>query len=197
LSLRCPEDFPLEKFSFENFKFSWFSIMARAFGKRLPWTALVPFADCLNHGNLQTKYDYDVNDNGLFRLFPSGSNSYTKGSEVFNSYGRRANDNLLLDYGFAMLDNEWDTYEVMLTLPPTTPLFDTRKEILGALGYSTSLSVNLNMKSYPLNALAFLRIVLLSEGDLEHLVKTLPAATSQHDGPETVHSVFNVSHSIR
>ena len=31
---------------------------------------------------------------------------------MFNSYGRRANDNLLMDYGFAMLDNEWDEVRV-------------------------------------------------------------------------------------
>jgi hypothetical protein len=103
-----PDVFPVEKFTLENFKFCWYSIYARAFGKRLPWTALVPFADCLNHSNVQTKYDFNVDDNGLFRLFPSGSNHYPKGNEVFNSYGRRPNDNLLLDYGFAMLDNEWD-----------------------------------------------------------------------------------------
>lgn len=49
---------------------------ARAFGRRLPWTALVPFADCLNHSNVQTKYDYNVDENQTFRLFPTGINSY-------------------------------------------------------------------------------------------------------------------------
>jgi len=49
---------------------------ARAFGRRLPWTALVPFADCLNHANVATKYDFDVEGNEMFRLFPSGSNRY-------------------------------------------------------------------------------------------------------------------------
>lgn len=107
-----PEDFPLSEFTFERFKFSWNSIQARAFGRRLPWTAMVPFADCLNHNNVQTKYDYDRDGNGMFRLFPSGSNKYGKGFEVFNSYGRRPNENLLMDYGFAMEDNEWD--EVMV-----------------------------------------------------------------------------------
>ena len=34
------------------------------------------------------------------------------GEEVFNSYGRRKNDNLLLDYGFAMLDNEHECVSV-------------------------------------------------------------------------------------
>lgn len=35
---------------------------------------MVPFADCLNHNNVQTKYDYDVDGNGLFRMYPSGTN---------------------------------------------------------------------------------------------------------------------------
>lgn len=67
-----------------------------------------PSLDCLNHSNVQTKYDYDVEGNNVFRLFPTGDNWYAKGTEAYNSYGRRPNDNLLLDYGFALLDNEWD-----------------------------------------------------------------------------------------
>ena len=167
--------------------------MARAFGKRLPWTALVPFADCLNHCNLQTKYDYDVNDNGSFRLFPSGSNYYCKGSEVFNSYGRRANDNLLLDYGFAMLDNEWDTFEIMLSLPALPSLHDIKKDILSALGYSTSLPVALNRKNFPLYALAFLRVVVMSENDAKHLLRSIPQPAATQDVVDTTHSAFHVS----
>lgn len=109
---KYPDVFPEQEYSFELFRFAWETIQARAFGKRLPWSALVPFADCLNHSNVQTKYDFNVGGNGLFRLFPTGSNSYNRGSEVFNSYGRRANDNLLLDYGFSILDNEWDFVEL-------------------------------------------------------------------------------------
>lgn len=91
----------------------------------MPWTALVPFADCLNHTNVQTKYDYDVEANQTFRLFPTGHNlylllslhlvtfhRYRQGTEVFNSYGRRANDNLLLDYGFALPENEWEEVDI-------------------------------------------------------------------------------------
>ena len=109
LCTRFPEVFNTQKYNMENFQFCWHTVMARAFGKRLPWTALVPFADCLNHSNVQTKYDFDTDNNQTFRLFPSGYNKYQQGSEVFNSYGRRPNENLLIDYGFAMLDNQWDT----------------------------------------------------------------------------------------
>jgi hypothetical protein len=108
--------FPLASYTFELFSFSWNTIQARAFGRRLPWTALVPFADCLNHNNVQTKYDYHIENNGFFRLFPTGHNRYEEGCEVFNSYGRRDNMNLLLEYGFTMKDNEWEEIDIGFSL---------------------------------------------------------------------------------
>ena len=167
--------------------------MARAFGKRLPWTSLVPFADCLNHSNLQTKYDYDENSNGLFRLYPSGNNNYPKGSEVFNSYGRRANDNLLLDYGFSMLNNEWDKYDVLLSLPLTISNYEKKKDILISLGYSSSLSLSLTNKDTPISALGFLRIVTLSELELNYLFNSLEQPTLIHDGTIEELPMFQVS----
>lgn len=112
LQEKYPEQFPETLYSLDKFKFAWKTIQARTFGRRLLWTALVPFADCLNHANVATKYDFDVDDNGLFRLCPSASTSFAKGAEVFNSYGRRSNFQLLLDYGFALTDNEWDYVDV-------------------------------------------------------------------------------------
>ena len=53
--------------TFEVFRWAWMTIQARAFGRRLPWTALVPFADTLNHGNYQTKYDKDIG--GIHYIF--------------------------------------------------------------------------------------------------------------------------------
>eukprot|EP01041_Mallomonas_annulata_P009408 gene9408-19522_t len=120
LNERHPNEFPLEEFTLERYKFAWYCIQSRAFGRRLPWTALVPMADCLNHSNVPTKYDYNKNGNGLFRLFPSNTNRYSKGTEVFNSYGRRGNDNLLMEYGFALLDNEWDEVAIDITHITTT-----------------------------------------------------------------------------
>ena len=73
--------FNREVHTYDRFRHAWMSIQARAFGRRLPWTALVPFADCLNHTNVQTKYDFNVNENGTFRLFPTGRNRYEKGKK--------------------------------------------------------------------------------------------------------------------
>lgn len=84
------------------------------------------------------RYDFDVEGSGTFRLFPSGTNHYPRRAEVLNSYGRRANDNLLLDYGFAMLDNEWDTAEVVCSLSPCDGLLDgRRKACLRSSGQNT------------------------------------------------------------
>ncbi|CAM9257535.1 unnamed protein product, partial [Phaeothamnion confervicola] len=54
---------------------------------------------------------------GVFRLFASGGDACPMGAEVIISYGRRPNDNLLLDYGFSMLDNEWDEVDLLVALP--------------------------------------------------------------------------------
>ncbi|RLN57133.1 hypothetical protein BBJ29_006436 [Phytophthora kernoviae] len=112
LQEKYPGEFSETLYTFDKFKFAWKTIQARTFGRRLPWTALVPFADCLNHTNVATKYDFDVDGNGMFRLYPSGATSYVAGAEAFNSYGRRSNFQLLLDYGFALPDNEWDYVDI-------------------------------------------------------------------------------------
>lgn len=83
----------------------------------------MPFADCLNHANVPTSYDFDVDGNGCFRLFPSRGAGYAQGAEAFNSYGRRPNFQLLLDYGFALDDNEWDFVDI--SMPREMP--STRK----------------------------------------------------------------------
>ena len=120
-----PEEFPVEFYNYEAFRWAYLTVQARAFGRRLDWMALVPFADNLNHANVPVKYDYNEGNNGVFRLFPSpGSDGYRKGAEVFNSYGRRDNEHLLLHYGFALPDNEWDVFEVVLD---THKMFADRK----------------------------------------------------------------------
>jgi hypothetical protein len=55
------------------------------------------------------KYDFNVEDNGVFRMFTTRDNRYPAGSEVFNSYGRRDNRHLLMEYAFAIENNEWET----------------------------------------------------------------------------------------
>ena len=112
-----PDTFPKSQYTLELFRWAYLTVMARAFGRRIDYMSLVPFADMLNHGSVRVKYDLNTDGNDMFRLFPSpGSPGYKKGAEVFNSYGRRDNEHLLLHYGFAMPKNEWDTYSIVLNI---------------------------------------------------------------------------------
>ncbi|OQS00819.1 hypothetical protein ACHHYP_02406 [Achlya hypogyna] len=106
-----PELFDEESFPQTSFCFAWQTVQARTFGRRLPWTALVPFADMLNHANYATVYTFDDHK---FRWHSSVG--YKAGDQVFNSYGRRPNHQLLLDYGFALPDNAWDYLDLDLSL---------------------------------------------------------------------------------
>lgn len=186
LQRRYPDLFPIEKFPFKVFVFAWNTIQARAFGRRLPWTALVPFADCLNHSNVQTKYSFRANGSqsdsvedekekeplqeGIFELFPSGSNRYLRGEEAFNSYGRRPNSNLLLDYGFSLINNMWDSVEVALTLPSleSCDLALRRAQRVACLSLRLSASHIFSFDRFhlPLRSLLFQRVAIISSDEV-------------------------------
>ena len=232
---------PAAWWSFESFLYAWNTVQARAFGRRLPWSALVPFADTLNHTNVATKYDFNVDDNDAFRLFPSGTNSYGQGAEIFNSYGRRyisvcmcvcvcvctrqassrasvmrgvrlsrvrcgvhphprprprarfgprvhrpdwptqhrsrfrrANDNLLLEYGFAMMDNEWDVYDMRLVADPKDELWHPRRKLLARLGISTVRPTKIRRGEFCSDLLVICRVLNMSEGMLRRALPDVP-----------------------
>lgn len=130
---------------------------------------MVPFADCLNHANVKTKYDFDVDKNRLFRLFPSGSNCYGKGREVYNSYGRRENDNLLMDYGFAMPENSWEQIDVLLILPRDDLLYNRRRLALRSRRFGTAECIQLQYLGLPMSAIEFMQIACCTEPELARL----------------------------
>jgi hypothetical protein len=159
-----PQRLPPSALGYPAFRWAWMTVQARAFGRRLPWTALVPFADSLNHSNTPVKYDFNESGNSAFRLFSSGGPGIAAGAEVFNSYGRRSNQHLALEYGFVMPNNEWAHASVQL-----------RKG--GALPHSAL--VHLSRAQLPLDGLfrcswnkwntkplEFLRVCLADEGHL-------------------------------
>jgi hypothetical protein len=126
----------------------------------------------LNHGNVQTKYDYDVEDNGLFRLYPTGANRYARGDEVLNSYGRRPNSTLLLDYGFAMLDNEWEAVDV--PLHPTwhaAPSALRVRALLIRSGLCRGESLPVTAQGFPWDLLAYFRVVGWPAGLVERALR--------------------------
>lgn len=189
-----PVELPHEEFNFDNFVFSWYTIQARAFGRRLPWTALVPFADCLNHKNVQTKYDFIPNEatyEKQFRLLVTGTNRYAKGSEAFNSYGRRPNDNLLLEYGFAMMDNEWDELPLTLSLSNAYGLFTDKVALVCAMRRVITKTYYVHLRELNTEALHFLRLCACDTPEELEIFK------ANGWGHDEEHKVVSLSNEIR
>ena len=57
-------------------------------------------------------YDWKDEEKIYFTFITGEKNSYIAGSEIFNSYGRRTNSFLILHYGFAMMNNIYDSLTV-------------------------------------------------------------------------------------
>eukprot|EP01138_Halocafeteria_seosinensis_P001389 gb/GECG01001425.1/.p1 GENE.gb/GECG01001425.1/~~gb/GECG01001425.1/.p1 ORF type:complete len:450 (+),score=44.15 gb/GECG01001425.1/:1-1350(+) len=164
IEAKFPEHLNWSHFSLPNFLWAWRTIQARAFGRFLPWTALVPFADCLNHANVPVKYSYDSNCNFLMR--PTKSNRYPKGQEVYNSYGRRDNKHLLLEYGFCLLNNEWEYIDFPVSPYTCLSPSKNRLELLRLASYSKS-TIKLYWNKFGEQLLLYYRLQHIPEHFLE------------------------------
>ncbi|CCH45655.1 Ribosomal N-lysine methyltransferase 1 [Wickerhamomyces ciferrii] len=78
---------------------------------------LLPIIDLLNHDN-STNVEWsfeETGDEGFFTLL--NKDPHTKGDEIFNNYGAKSNEELLLGYGFTLEDNKHDTIALRIKLP--------------------------------------------------------------------------------
>lgn len=75
---------------------------------------LFPGLDIGNHSN-EAKIDY-IFDPGRFEI--KTNTSTPAGEEVFNNYGPKGNDELLLGYGFCIPSNPYSTVSLTLKTPP-------------------------------------------------------------------------------
>lgn len=169
LSARYEDVFPPAFYSAERFRFAWHVVQSRAFGRKLKETALVPFADCLNHGG-DVACSYRLRD-GAFELYPTQDGVYVGGTELLNTYGPAPNSKLLLDYGFALLDNRHDRVKLPLALKPLDedPLLPRRRALLRRAGATAFPTLLLATGDVPDEAVCFLRAALADETALETL----------------------------
>ena len=66
--------------------------------------ALCPFIDYFNHADQGCIVDF--NDEGFF---VTSDRAYEPGEEIFTSYGGHSNDFLMMEYGFVLDENKWDS----------------------------------------------------------------------------------------
>lgn len=105
--------------SFPNYLWASLILKSRAFpayiiDPSLPKNEpmLLPVVDLLNH-NPKAKAEWCCADGGF--LFQS--DGVPKGEEVFNNYGQKGNEELLLAYGFAIENNTADSAALKIKIP--------------------------------------------------------------------------------
>ena len=74
---------------------------------------LLPFFDLLNHG---TGTEIEWRGDGTSVAFAAGADGIEAQAEIFNNYGSKANDELLLAHGFALENNEHDRVALKMTV---------------------------------------------------------------------------------
>ncbi|KAJ0111346.1 hypothetical protein Patl1_01807 [Pistacia atlantica] len=135
---KYPDLFPEEIFNIETFKWSFGILFSRLV--RLPSmdgrVALVPWADMLNHScEVETFLDYDKSSQGV--VFTTDQ-PYQPGEQVFISYGKKSNGELLLSYGFVPKEgtNPSDSVELPLSLKKSDKCYKEKLEALRKHGLS-------------------------------------------------------------
>ncbi|KAI9176475.1 hypothetical protein LWI28_003297 [Acer negundo] len=148
--------FPEEVFNLETFKWSFGILFSRLV--RLPSmggrVALVPWADMLNHNcKVETFLDYDKSTKGI--VFTTDW-QYQPGEQVFISYGRKSNGELLLSYGFVPREgtNPSDSVELSLSLKKSDKCYKEKLEALRKHGLLASQCFPIQITGWPLELMA-------------------------------------------
>lgn len=89
-------------------------------------SALVPIADCCDHGSANVTWHYDDRAGGL--VFTAGR-ALARGEELRNSYGIKSNARMLVNYGFCVADNPADIARIELCRAP----LDVRGDLIARL----------------------------------------------------------------
>lgn len=154
---KYPDLFPEEVFNMVTFKWSFGILFSRLV--RLPSmegkVALVPWADMLNHScEVETFLDYDKSSQGV--VFTT-DRPYQPGEQVFISYGKKSNGELLLSYGFVPREgtNPRDSVELLLSLKKSDKCYKEKTEALRKHGLSASQCFPLQITGWPLELMAY------------------------------------------
>lgn len=178
---RHPDLFPEEVFNMETFRWSFGILFSRLV--RLPSmdgkVALVPWADMLNHScEVETYLDYDKSSEGI--VFTT-DRSYQPGEQVFISYGKKSNGELLLSYGFVPKEgtNPSDSAELSLSLKKSDKCYKEKLEALKKYGLSGSHCFPLQVTGWPVEMMAYAYLVVSPPSMLKQFDEMAAAASNQ------------------
>lgn len=98
---------------------------------------LIPVVDLLNH-NPKSDVTWSVKDNSF--VFETSSHA---GGQLYNNYGRKGNEELLLAYGFCLADNAADSVALKIKVPlEMLPELEAKGVVLPKISDYTTSVVN-------------------------------------------------------
>ena len=160
-------------FTLKEFMEARVIISSRIFGisiSNVKTDVLVPFADLLNHKRpRQTQWYYDDEINSFVI---QATEDIMKGSEIYDSYGKKSNGRFLLNYGFAIENNDCSEYILSIIFNDCYPLYEIKKKIIKTeKNFIKTFILNNNIyESQIIEILSFLRFCMF-DGDINDLIK--------------------------
>ena len=174
--LKLCERIPLfNNYSFQEFVEARMVISSRIFGISInnnKTDVLVPYADLFNHKRpRQTQWYYDDKINSFVI---QASENINKGEEIFDSYGKKTNGRFLLNYGFAIEDNDSAEYGLNVIFNDCYPLYDLKKKLIkNEKKFIKTFYLNINLyESQIIELLSFLRFCMF-DGNFNDLKKIM------------------------
>ena len=124
--------------------------------------AFVPLADMLNHRRpKQTSWMYDNEAKGFVI---EALDDIPKGSQIFDSYGRKCNSRFFMNYGFIVDKNDADEVAIQMRYDSNDPLLDLKKELTGTDAESKSIRVMADLEEQCASDLfSHLRFIVLRD----------------------------------
>ncbi|KAF3331404.1 ribulose-1,5 bisphosphate carboxylase/oxygenase large subunit N-methyltransferase [Carex littledalei] len=183
-----PDLFPEEIYNMETFMWSFGILFSRLV--RLPSmdekVALVPWADMLNHNSeVETFLDFDKSSEAI--VFTT-DRPYQPGEQVFISYGKKSNGELLLSYGFVAKEgsNPNDSVELALSLDKSDECYKEKLEALRRYSLSESERFPLQIKGWPVEMMAYAYLVVSPPSMSQRFEEMAAAASNKNSTKSTI-----------
>ncbi|CAG8548133.1 4215_t:CDS:2 [Cetraspora pellucida] len=128
--------------------------------------ALFPLIDSFNHKHRQ-KITWEVHERNELRLV--AGNYMDSGQQIYNNYGAKSNEELLVGYGFCIPNNpdDWVVIKVNISQDPQC---DEKLDFLSSLELS-ELTHFIKRDYIPLKLLSQLRVLVMNSAELIHFKK--------------------------
>jgi Rubisco LSMT substrate-binding./SET domain. len=167
--VKCFPEF--EKFSYLDFVWARLVVITRIFGFTVnghKTEGLVPMADMLNHKRPEeTNWTFDQSK---MAFTITTTRELEKGSEIYDSYGRKCNSRYFVNYGFSLDNNEDNQVAMFFNISKTDDLYQIKKNLVGS--DTKRFQIPFDHKEYETrNCMSYLRIICANIKELDPLIK--------------------------